>query len=175
MPINQANKKEGGPGVTYEATFKFTKVTGAIAGGVVLAVIILLCIWRKRQDRRERRAKAPPRIVYPNPLAGNSMYRPASPPRSNNFNPLQAVRLQNFTRSQQGHIPPVSPPPQPQQYPVPAYQIFQPQAQRAGYQHILRDEGHETDHEDLIPQNDPPPYVEAANEVGRGETARGRM
>jgi hypothetical protein len=170
LPINQANKKEGGPGVTYTATFKFTKVTGAIAGGVVLAIIILLCIWRKRQDRRERRAKAPPRMVYGRPLAGNGMYRPASPPRSNAFNPLQAVRLQNFTGA-----PPVSPPPQPQQYPVPAYQIFQPQAQRAGYQHILRDEGHETDHEDLIPQTDPPPYVEPGNEMGRGETVRGRM
>ncbi|PMD13714.1 hypothetical protein NA56DRAFT_665318 [Hyaloscypha hepaticicola] len=65
---NKAYKKQGGPGATYEATFKFTKVTGAIAGGVVLACIILLCIWRKRQDRRERRAKAPPRIVYPHPL-----------------------------------------------------------------------------------------------------------
>lgn len=72
-------------------------------------------------------------------------------------------------------MPPVSPPPQLEQYPVPAYQIFQPQAQRAGYQHILRDEGHETDHEDLIPQTDPPPYVEPANEMGRGETARGRI
>lgn len=72
-------------------------------------------------------------------------------------------------------MPPVSPPPQPQRYPVPAYQIFQPHAQRAGYQHILRDEGQETDHEDLIPQTDPPAYVDPPDEMGRGETARGRM
>jgi len=52
----------------------------------------------------------------------------------------------------------------PQQYPAPAYQIFQPQAQRAGYTHVLRDEA---DVEALVQGGAPPGYVEPVDEMVR--------
>jgi hypothetical protein len=131
--------------------------------------IILCCIWRKRQDRRARNGKLPPRIVYPNRLGRGGIY----PPPPNAFNPLQPVELQQYgqTHPQGPMFPrPASPPPPPQHYPVPAYQIFQPQAQRAGYQHILRDEANEAiDHEVSLPEANPPPYIELADDMARGE------
>jgi hypothetical protein len=60
-------------------------------------------------------------------------------------------------------IPPMDPP-RPREYPVPAYQICMPQPQTAGYEHVLRDESHETsDSEALLPG--PPPYVEPTEEL----------
>lgn len=49
-----------------------------------------------------------------------------------------------------------------------------PQAQRAGYEHILRDESHETnDNEALLPG--PPPYVEPSEELAGAERREHEM
>ena len=80
--------------------------------------------------------------------------------------PPPAVELQRYDQVYPNRpISPAGPPPPPQQYPVPEYQIFQPQAQRQGYQHVLRDEGE--DREALV-REPPPGYVESVDDMTRG-------
>ncbi|KAN0104120.1 hypothetical protein V8E51_009865 [Hyaloscypha variabilis] len=152
-----------GPGTTYQLTYHFTKVTGAIAGSLALAAIIVCCFlgrWKRRRDQRK-----PPQPRYAN-RQRRSPFNPFYNSQPTAAMPLPAVELQRYDQAYPNRpISPAGPPPPPQQYPVPEYQIFQPQAQRQGYQHVLRDEGE--DREALV-REPPPGYVESVDDMTRG-------
>jgi hypothetical protein len=149
----------GGPGTTYEITYHFTKLTGAIVGGVVLVGVIICCLLGKRKRNRDERKRLAARVPRP---PGPGGFYPQPP---NSFNALPVPALTRYIQEHELVAIPTPDLPRPREYPVPAYQIYTPQVQGAGYEHILRDEGHETnDEEALLPDSNPPPYVESSEE-----------
>ncbi|KAE9363393.1 hypothetical protein N431DRAFT_450169 [Stipitochalara longipes BDJ] len=141
-----------------------TEAVCAIAGSLILVTLIVCCFLGRWKRRRDQRKPHPPRVPYAH-RQRRSPFNPFYNSQPNAAMTPPAVELQRYDQAYPNRpISPTGPPP-PQQYPAPAYQIFQPQAQRAGYQHVLRDE--RDDHEALIREPSPPPYVEPADEMSR--------
>jgi len=117
-----ATPTPGGPGVDYVITYHFTKVTGAIVGSIILVGIIILCIIGKRKRKRAEHKRVAERASHSMPPGPGGFY----PGSRNSFDGMPSSGVMIY--SQQHEImplPPIGAPP-PQEYPVPAYQIFRP-------------------------------------------------